>query len=106
RVWHRMPYCFVAMRQTVVNTFAHDLEKVVLHIARDVAPQNVSAQRQRQTRLAFPPFAEIDNLMEAGLRISELTFVNDQAAIRLTFSDSIEDLIERHHDIVEIGSEK
>jgi len=44
--------------------------------------------------------------MEAGLRISELTLVNDQAAIGLIFSDSIKDLIERHHDMVEIVSEK
>src|SRR5262245_52816422 len=101
-----MPYSLVAMRQTVVNAFAHDVHQVVSHVARDVAPQNISAQWQRQTCLAFPPFAEIDDLMEAGLGISELTFVNDQAAIGLTLSDCVKDLIERHHDMVEIVSEK
>src|SRR5262245_22910952 len=101
-----MPYCFVAMRQTVVDALAHDVQQLVLHVARDVAPQNISAQRQRQTCLAFPPFAEIGDLMEASLSISELTFVNDQAAIGFTFSDGVKDLIERHHDMVEIVSEK
>src|SRR5437588_11519487 len=97
-----MPHRFLAMGQAVIDAFADDREQVVLHWKRDVFAQNVSAQRQWQARLALPPFAEVDDLCESRALVSELALVNDQARIGFTAFHGLEDLIERHDDVLEV----
>ena len=101
-----MPDGFFAVRQPVVDALAHDREQVALHIRRNVFSQNISAERQRQTRLALPPFAEVHDFREPCPGISELAFVNDKPRIRFAAFHRIEDLIERHDDVFEVTEVK
>ena len=76
-----MAHRFVPMRQTVIDTFADNLGKIVLDCRWDIFAQHVSAKRKRQICLVLPPFAKIDNLLKTRLRVRELTFVNDETGV-------------------------
>src|SRR5437588_2195755 len=101
-----LPHRFLAMGQAVIDAFAHDREQLVLHWKRDVFAQNVSAQRQWQTGLALPPFAEVDDLCESRALVSELALVNDQAGVGFAALHRVEDLVERNHDVLEFTQVK
>src|SRR5438067_3801075 len=72
----------------------------------DIFAQHISTQRQGQAGFAFPPFAKIDNLGEAGARVSELPFMNDETGVRLVVFDGIEYLVKRNDDVLEITEVK
>jgi len=68
---------FVAMSQTEIDAFAHDFEKVMSNMGRDILANNVSTKRQRQFGFLLPPFSKVDNFSETGLHIGQLAFVNN-----------------------------
>ena len=51
--------------------------KIVLNFRRNIFSQHVTSKRERQPGFLLPPFAEVDNFFETGLRIGELSLVND-----------------------------
>src|SRR5712691_11803810 len=101
-----MAHCLTAVGKAVVDALSHDLKEVVPHRMRDIFAQDISTERQRQSGFAFPPFAKIDNLGKTGARVSELPFMNDETGPRLVVSDSIEDLVKRDNDVLEIAEIK
>ncbi len=56
-------------------------------------------------RLA-PPDAEVDDLLQAGRRVGELTLVDDETGVGTTRSDGVEDPVERHDDVGERAAEE
>ena len=60
------------------------------------APDRISAQRQRQAGDLQPPLAQIHDALQAGFRIGQLAFVNDQSGFVFAFHDLRNDLVERH----------
>ena len=56
--------------------------------------------------MALPPFAKIDNLLKTRLRVRELALVNDETGVRTPGFYLVENLIERHNDMVEFAGKK
>src|SRR6476660_3611838 len=94
------------MCEAVINALAHYGEESAWHFELDIFAKNVSAQRQWQTSVPLPPFAEVDNLRESRSGISELAFVNDQARIGAAVFYGVEDLVERHDDVLKVSEIK
>src|SRR5207237_8576097 len=65
RVRKRMPHSLVAMGQPELDTFADNLEKIVLHCMWDIFAQDIAAKREGQSRGAFPQLTQIDNFFAA-----------------------------------------
>ncbi len=63
----------------------------------------IAAERQRQAaRLGEEPLAEIGAEEKALTGVGQLAFVDDEAHFRLAAREGVEDLIERHDDVVEL----
>ena len=70
----------------------------------EIAANHVAAERQRQAAGAIrPPLAEVDELAQPFLLVGELPFVNQQAGLDLAVAHGLEDLVERHHDVFDVG---
>ena len=95
------------MRQAVIDALAHDLraDRVALAAGCLCARHCRRAASGRPVSL-FPPFAQIDNFGEARVGVGELTLVNDQARRGLPAFHRVEDLIERHDDVIESRRDK
>ena len=53
--------------------------EVAQPLLADVAPGDVRAERQRQTRLEKPPLAEVDALLQTGVPVGQLALVDEEA---------------------------
>ena len=47
-----------------------------LNLRTKASQHHVRAERQGQVKLRLPPFAEVDDIVETGFRIRQLTFVD------------------------------
>ena len=50
-----------------------------------------------------PPLAEVDQSCAAFVLVGELPFVNQQAGLDLAVAHGLLDLVERHHDVLDVG---
>src|SRR5207249_2644251 len=64
-----------------------------------VATHHVATERQRQSRLVVPPFAQVDPQMQAAVGVGELPLVDEEPRLRATRRYVLLDLIERHDDM-------
>src|SRR5216117_1859592 len=64
-----------------------------------VATHHVAAERQRQSRLVVPPFAQVDPQMQVAVGVGELPLVDEEPRVRATRRHVLLDLIERHDDM-------
>src|SRR6266487_3402391 len=101
-----MAHRFIPMRQTELDTFPDNLEKVALYCVWNILAQNIATERERQARFAFPPFPEIDNFLKTRPLVGELPFVNNQTRIGAPAFYRVKDLIERHDSVVNLSSKK
>ena len=101
-----MPHRLLSVRQTVVDTFANDFAKIVAYRLWNILAHDISAKRQRQSGLLFPPLAKIDHFLKSRFLIGELSLVNDQPNIRSPGADRVENLVERHYNAVELPKKK
>ena len=106
RVRERVSHCFIAMSETVVDAFANDLAEIAANRRRNIFAHDVAAERQWQAGFAFPPFAEIDDFLEAGPRVGELPLVNDKTGIGAAVFYRIEDCIKRNDREFEFAEKK
>ena len=69
----------------------------------EIAANHVAAERQRQAARALgPPLAEVDELPQPLLLVGELPFVNQQPRLDLAVAHGLEDLVERHHHVLDV----
>src|SRR6266496_3766096 len=101
-----MAHRFIPMRQTELDTFPDNLEKIALYCVWNILAQNIAAERKRQARFAFPPFAKIDNFLKTRPLVGELPFVNDQTRIGAPAVYRVKDLIERYHNVIKFSGKK
>ena len=76
--------------------------KLSAHLGLEILAHDVAAERQRQAGLVLPPFAEVHDLREAVARVRELALVNDQSGVGIAALHRIENLVEGHHDVLEV----
>ena len=70
----------------------------------------VGAQRQRQAGVLEPPLARVDDQFQPLVGVGQLPFVDDQPGVDapafvLPGRHGIENLVERHDDVVEIDAQ-
>src|SRR5438105_15849144 len=65
RVRKRMPHRFIPVCQTVIDAFANNFAELTTDRRWNILAHDISAERQRQTSLLFPPLAKIDDFFEA-----------------------------------------
>ena len=74
------------------------------HLGPEVAADDVAAERQRQAAGPLrPPLAEVDDLLQALVLIRQLPFVDEQPGLGLAIEDGLLNLVERNHDVLEVG---
>ena len=73
-----------------------------MSVGAEVLAHDVAAERKRQAGLAEPPFAEVDDEVQAVVAERELAFVDQQPDIHLAVDDRVFDLIERRDDGLEV----
>ena len=105
RKGHGVFQCLGVVRERVFNALAHHTAAFGLNVVRQRAQQGIAAQRQRQAPGILPPLAHIQNAMETGFGISQLSFVNNQAGVSLARMHSFQDSIKRRHHRNEIRFE-
>src|SRR5256885_14649099 len=96
------------MRQAVADALLQKPIDFADGFSAQVLAKTIRPQGQRQPRLLHPPLAQIDDELQILIAISELPFMNNQARINLLPAEfagdnHIEDLIERHDDMLEIS---
>src|SRR5207237_7259307 len=68
----------------------------------DAFVDHIAAQRQGQSVVfAGPPGAQVFTQDQPFVRKGELAFMNDETHVRPTAANRLENLIERHDDIIE-----
>src|SRR5205085_2928129 len=84
------------VRERVRDAIVQQLRYLADHLGPQVAPDDVAAERQRESTGAIgPPLAEIDDLPQPVIGVRELAFVNQKAGIRFSGRDELLDLVER-----------
>src|SRR5688572_10732880 len=102
RVLERVLDCFRTVVETELDAGSEDVRDGFANARLETLVDDVPAKRKRETFvLAPPPNAEIFADLQAFILIGELAFVNDQANFRLTGTDCLEDLIERHNHVID-----
>ena len=76
-----------AMIQAEADAFAQDRVDFLRSILWKAFVDDISAERQRQVRFAFPPCAQVEQLHESFRSKCELSFMNDQADICVSLRD-------------------
>ena len=64
----------------------------------EVPAHHVDAEGERQARVALPGLAEVEDLHEPQLTVGDLSLMNQQADVCLSFKNSLRNLIERDLD--------
>src|SRR6266516_6352944 len=101
-----MAHRFIPMRQTELDTFPDNLEKVALYCVWNILAQNIATERELQARFAFPPVPEIDNFLKTRPLVGELPFVNNQTRIGAPAVYRVKDLIEWHNNVIKFSGKK
>src|ERR1044071_8176849 len=101
-----MAHCLRSMREAVIDAFANNFAQIVSDRWRYIFAHHIATQGQWQARFALPPLSEIDNLFKTGLRVSELSLMNDQTGVSPAAFDCVENFIKPHDDIIEFPQEK
>ncbi len=52
--------------------------------------------------MVMPPFAEVENFVQAQVVVKQLAFVNQQSGVTVSFNDRVNDLIKGHDFVIEI----
>ena len=76
----------------LAQRFGHGLHQRMAEAALD----GVAAEWERQAGLLAPPAAEVNDLVQAALGVSQLAFVNDEARVELAGDHLRDDFVERH----------
>src|ERR1700760_5044394 len=76
---HRIGKRLFAMIECVLNAFAQRFGDDAHRLIAQAAANRVAAQRQWQPGLLAPPLAEVEHLLETAGRVSELSFMDDEA---------------------------
>ena len=97
----------VATRLGVVECVLHRRANSAFHVGRDVGAdvgaRTDTGQRHRQVRLALPPVAQIDRLVQPVLGVREPALVNDESRVHVTAAHGVQNAIVAHLDhIVEL----
>ena len=92
-----------AMGEGVVHALAQDLNQITLDGSRNIPADHVATEGQGQVRCALPPFPQIGYAFQTGVRVGELSFVNDEASVRAALVHRIENPIEWHDDVFELA---
>src|SRR5206468_8219561 len=86
-------------RAQVARDLAHDP-------GAQVAPDDIAAERERETGLLEPPCAEVLPELEALLGVGQLALVNQEPDLGFAREDGGADPIERDHQRLHFGLEK
>src|SRR6202023_2954707 len=89
RVAHRVAQGLAAVIEAVLDALAEQPAETALQILRQIAPDAVPPQRQRQARLPLPPLPEVHHLEQPEVALGELPFVDDHARPRLPRLDDV-----------------
>ncbi len=76
-----------------------------LHVLRQRTQQYVASQRQRHSKLVFPPLAHIQNAVKTNFVVRQLRFVNDESGIGRAVLHALQNLVEWNDHGFEIGLE-
>src|SRR5579864_3350314 len=79
-----------------IDRRAQDLRDRPHRIRAEIAADGVHAEWERQPGLEQPPLAEVEALLEPGIGIRELTFVDQETDARAAGHDLVQDLVERY----------
>src|ERR1043166_1956211 len=85
------------MCQRVLNTLLERSSHRAHELGAEVAANSISAQWQGQAGHVAPPLAAVEDLLQAGFPVRELTLVDDQAGFVFSVEDSGNDLVERDY---------
>src|SRR4051812_32624171 len=99
---HRMIERALSVIKSVSNALTKVPGHLFLNIAGHVLSDDVAAQRQWKAGLFHPPSAHIGYEVETFILIGKLTFVDQQAGIDVATLDGPLDLIEGHHNGLEV----
>src|SRR5206468_4677620 len=106
RELHGVCHGFFAVIESVANALLN-IGRYLAHQSRaEIPADDVSAKRKRQAGPLDPPFAEIDNLVETELAISQLPFMNQQTRFALSALYVFQNAIERRHFVFHCRLEK
>ena len=72
---------FLPVREGVFDGATKKIRHLAATLLPQVLPDHVDAERQREPRLAAPPFPEVEHPMEPRAGVSELAFVNEEPRI-------------------------
>src|SRR4051794_6048961 len=97
RVLHRL----LAVVEPGLDRLAQDVGELEQRVGPKVPPGDVRAERQRQPGLEQPPFAQVDDLLQALVLIGQLSLVDQQARVGAARHDLVDDLVERHLAVAE-----
>jgi hypothetical protein len=93
------------MGKTIGNAVVEHPRDLRDHLGAEIPPDHIAAERQWQSAGALgPPFAQIDDLLQALVLIRELALVNEQPGGDLAFTDRVLNAIERHDHVGDVGS--
>src|SRR5580692_1953653 len=87
-----------SMFQPIVDTFLKNLSNLLLSGSRNIFPDDITTQREREAGNRFPPGAEVERQFEPLASVGDLAFMNDQTNIRLTCLDELKNLVKRNRD--------
>ena len=77
---------------------AETLRELPVERLAEVPAHHVDAEGERQARVALPGLAEVEDLHEPELTVGDLSLMNQQAHVCLSFKNSLRNLIERDLD--------
>ncbi len=98
----RVLHGFRAMIEAELNARRQDIGNLLAHLRREAFVNHISAKRQRQPVVLFsPPHAQIFAHNQPFILIRQLAFVNDQARRPPRRTDRVENLVERHDNVIE-----
>src|SRR5262249_15644259 len=106
RIGKRMPHRLLAVSQAVVDAFANNFAQISTDRRGNIHAHDISTKGHWQSGLLFPPLAKIDDFLKSRFLIGELSLVNDQSEVHSPGADRVENLIERHYNIIEFAEEE
>src|ERR1700751_991662 len=74
---HGVFECFVAVFETVLDAVAQSVRDGEHEVFAEGAADGVASERKRQAGLFAPPLTEVDDFVQAAMRVGELAFVDD-----------------------------
>src|ERR1700688_321921 len=79
--------------ESVFDALFQNLGDLCLYISRNVLPDNVATQWERESCDGFPPVPKVEGKFESLIDVRDLPFMNDQPDVRFAELYGLENLV-------------